>query len=355
MGSKNTFVIVALATLLTLSIFLFAKSNSNDDLAESDRAVTEKVANQISLGFYNVENLFDTQDDPDTDDAEFLPGSDREWTTERYADKIQKLSTVISRLGNSLPTIVGLSEIENRAVIEDLANANALKNGNYDIVHYQSSDERGIDVGMLYRKKQFKVIYSKPIFVPLPASERPTREILYVKGKVIKGPELHVFVNHWPSRYGGMEQSEFKRISAAKTLKHVIDSIKTTDADALILCMGDFNDYPYNTSIASILKSDSLNSNSELVNLMSGLERTQRGSYNYKGEWGFLDQIIVSRSLVDQVLPDVIPDSTRPFFFDDMLYINKEYGDTKTNRTYGGTKYFGGYSDHLPVYTILSY
>ncbi|NEN23170.1 hypothetical protein G3O08_06615 [Cryomorpha ignava] len=309
----------------------------------------------MSIGFYNVENLFDTLDDPDKDDDEFLPSAEREWNEERYADKVEKLSTVISKLGKTLPTIVGLCEVENKSVIEDLANANALKNGDYAIVHYESGDERGIDVGMLYRKKQFKVIYSKPIFVPLPETERPTRDILYVKGKVTKGPELHIFVNHWPSRWGGQEESEFKRLSAAKTLKAAIDSVIGTNPDALILCMGDFNDYPSNVSITEVLKADSLNTKSKMVNLMHGLQKQERGSYNYKGEWDFLDQIIVSRTLTDYKLPDIVSASTKPFFFDDMLYLNEEYGDIKTNRTYGGTKYFGGYSDHLPVYTILAY
>ena len=346
MLKKPTFVIVTLAALLGFSVAISAYTNSESN---------DQKKREISIGFYNVENLFDTVDDPDKDDDEFLPSAEREWTDERYADKVVKLSTVISQLGPSLPTIVGLCEVENKEVIEDLANANALKNGDYAVVHYESGDERGIDVGLLYRQKQFKVIYSKPIFVPLPETERPTRDILYVKGKVTKGPELHIFVNHWPSRWGGQEQSEFKRLSAAKTLKAAIDSIMGSDPKALILCMGDFNDYPSNKSITEVLKADSLNTESKMVNLMHGLQIKERGSYNYKGEWDFLDQIIVSRSLTDYELPDIVTASTKPFFFDEMLYTNKEYGDIKTNRTYGGTKYFGGYSDHLPVYTILAY
>ena len=343
---KPNFVVIALAGLIIFSMSLYSFASPESE---------EQKNREISIGFYNVENLFDTLDDPDKDDDEFLPTAERKWTDERYADKVVKLSTVISKLGNSLPAIVGLCEVENKKVIEDLTKADALKKGKYEVVHYDSPDQRGIDVGLMYRTEKFKVIYSKPIAVTLPETERPTRDILYVKGKVTEGPELHVFVNHWPSRWGGAEESEYKRVAAARTLKANIDSIIGVDPDALIISMGDFNDYPYNKSITEILGADSLNSSSTLVNLMSGLEAEHRGSFNYKGDWGFLDQFIVTRTLTDYQLPDIVSSSTQPYFFEEMVYTNETYGDVKPNRTYGGTKYFGGYSDHLPVYTILKY
>lgn len=345
MLKRPTLVVIALTLLILFSIAISA--HTQIESIEKQR--------EISIGFYNVENLFDTINDPDKDDDEFLPSAERQWNNERYADKIVKLSTVISKLDSDLPAIVGLCEVENKGVIEDLINANALKKGNYGVVHYESSDNRGIDVGLIYQKKQFKVIYSKPIAVPLPETERPTREILYVKGKVKRRSELHIFVNHWPSRSSGQKESEPKRLIAAKALKSAIDSIMSTDTNAHIICLGDFNDYPSDKSLVEILGADSLNTDSKMVNLMHGLEEKERGSYNYKGEWGFLDQIIVSRSLTDYTLPDIVSNSTKPFFFDEMLYVNEQYGDIKTNRTYGGTKYFGGYSDHLPVYTVLAY
>jgi len=346
MLKKPNFIVIALAGLIIFSISLYSFANADNE---------EKKLREISIGFYNVENLFDTFDDPEKDDDEFLPSSDREWTPERYTDKVVKLSTVISKLGNSLPTIVGLCEVENKDVVVDLTKSNALKKGNYGIVHYDSPDMRGIDVGLIYRKDNFKVIYSKPIAVNLPEPERPTRDILYVKGKVKRGPELHIFVNHWPSRWGGADESEFKRIIAAGTLKTNIDSIIGTDPDAMIISMGDFNDYPYNKSISKILNADSLNSSSTLVNLMAGLEKEHRGSYNYRGDWGFLDQIIVTRTLTDNEIPDIVSSSTKPYFFEEMVYIDENYGDVKPNRSYGGTTYYAGYSDHLPVYTILKY
>src|SRR5690606_4488996 len=124
--------------------------------------------------------------------------------------------------------------------------------------------------------------------------------------------------NHWPSRWGGQEESEFKRIAAAQTLKANMDSIIATDPKAMIISMGDFNDYPYNKSITEVLDADSLNSSSTLVNLMSGLEKEHRGSFNYRGEWGFLDQFIVTRTLTDHELPDIVSSSTMPYFFEEM-------------------------------------
>lgn len=347
MLKKPNFVVFILAALIAFSVSLYSFTNISTHITQENR--------EIAIGFYNVENLFDIYDDPEKDDDEFLPTAERKWTKERYDDKVVKLSTVISKLGNSLPAIVGLCEVENREVVVDLTKSEALKEGKYEVVHYDSPDQRGIDVGLIYRTEKFKVTHSQPVPVHLPDSIRPTRDILYVKGEVIDGPELHIFVNHWPSRWGGAEQSEYKRILAAQALKAKIDSITAIDANAYIVSMGDYNDYPYNRSITEILDADSLNTNSTLVNLMSGLEETHRGSFNYRGEWGFLDQIIVSRSLTDYKLPDVSTSSTQPYYFEEMIYTHPEYGDERLNRSYGGTTYYGGYSDHLPVYTILKY
>lgn len=350
MLKRPHFIVLLLIGLIVLAVVLNLSKKENDDVVESTPEPQE-----ISIGFYNVENLFDIYDDPDTFDDEFLPTAEREWTQERYEDKVVKLSTVISKLGTSLPAIVGLCEVENREVMVDLTQSDPLKPGKYDVVHYDSPDQRGIDVGLIYRTEKFTVTHSEPIPVSLPDSIRPTRDILYVKGTVTQGPELHIFVNHWPSRWGGAEQSEYKRVAAAKTLKTVIDSIMQVEPQAYILSMGDYNDYPYNVSVTEVLDADSLNSSSTLVNLMSGLEETHRGSFNYQGEWGFLDQIIVSRTLTDVELPDIVTSGTMPYFFDDMVYVHPQYGDVKPNRSYGGTKYYGGYSDHLPVYTVLKY
>jgi len=306
------------------------------------------------LAFYNVENLFDTINDPNKKDDEFLPDSVKDWNSEKYWKKQAKMAEVISAIGApSFPAIVGLCEVENVSVLEDMIKDERLKKANYEPVLIEGLDQRGIDVALLYSKKRFKLISTTSYTVDLGEGNRPTRDILHVKGKLKKGgPTLHIFVNHWPSRYGGAEKSEPKRVAAARVLKNKTDSIAQYYPEELIVCMGDFNDYPENKSLVEVLGTGQRNS---LVNLMDGLKETKRGSYNYKGDWDFLDQLIVSKSLLDGELPDIVQGSTAPFFTDSMLYKHPRYGDLKPSRTYGGPNYYGGYSDHLPVYTILAY
>ncbi|HKL39857.1 MAG TPA: hypothetical protein VJ894_04215, partial [Cryomorphaceae bacterium] len=306
-----------------------------------------------TIGFYNVENLFDTIDDPLKKDNEFTPDSAKGWNSYRYSQKIEKLSEVISSMGSSPgPAVIGLCEVENIDVLRDLAANAQLSKGKYEPILIEGPDQRGIDVALLYSKKQFKPISSDSYSIDLGAEERPTRDILHVRGKLKGGPMIHIFVNHWPSRYGGQEKSEPKRIAAAKVLATKTDSIHRMYPDEEIICMGDFNDYPDNRSLTEFLPTGEADL---LVNLMTGLKETKRGSYNYRGDWDFLDQLIVSRSLTDGELPDIVRGSTAPFFTDSMVYTHPKYGDIKPKRTYGGPEYFGGYSDHLPVYTILAY
>jgi predicted extracellular nuclease len=308
----------------------------------------------IIIGFYNVENLFDTIDDPLKDDNEFLPDSAKKWNGERYERKLEMLAEVINSMGReSYPAILGLCEVENIQVLNDLVKERQISKAKYQPILIEGPDERGIDVGLLYSKKKFKVISSASHTVNAGEGERPTRDILHVRGKVKSGgPTINILVNHWPSRYGGAEESEPKRIAAAKVLTAVTEQISALHPDEPIICMGDFNDYPDNRSLSQILPTGR---DERLVNLMAGLKEKKRGSYNYRGEWDFLDQIIVSRSLTDDQLPDIIDGSTAPFYTDSMVYTHPKYGDEKPHRTYGGPEYYGGYSDHLPVYTVLAY
>ena len=304
--------------------------------------------------FYNVENLFDTLDDPLKQDDEFLPDSEKAWNSEKYHAKLELLGEAISGPGEGLPAIVGLSEVENMDVMRDLAEVSSLKKGKYGAVLIEGPDVRGIDVGLLYSRKRFKVDETESISVTLPGNARPTRPILYVQGRIKRGPKLHIFVNHWPSRYGGREQSEPNRIAAAEVLRDAVREVKSAEPGAYIVVMGDFNDYPDDTSLFDVLNAGTIQAPGLLVNLMKDREAEKRGSYNYRGEWGFLDQIIVSTTLVNGLIPDVLPDSTGPYFTDDMIYVN-DRGEEYPSRTYGGSNYYGGYSDHLPVYTILKY
>ena len=245
---------------------------------------------EIFTMFYNVENLFDTIDDPKRNDNSFLPSSDKKWNTNKYFNKLSQLERVFqSANSNKMPNIIGLSEVENLTVIEDLLKQPFFSNHTYSIIHQESPDMRGIDCAILF-DKNFSLIKSDFLTVKIPGSKKPTRDIVYVQLK-IKNDIINIFVNHWSSRWGGTKETEHKRIYAANVLKKYIeDNIRKKEK---IIIMGDFNDYPSNSSLKNILLKTKKN---KLTNLMSNLDC---GSYNYKGKWGWLDQIIVSSSFLN--------------------------------------------------------
>ncbi len=319
-----------------------------------------KKSKEFQVVFYNVENLFDTINNPNTHDDEFTPEGKKAWNAERYNKKLENLSKVLSSMNTErLPDVIGLCEVENKTVVEHLVATNHLKTANYQIVHQDSPDQRGIDVALLYNAKTFKVISKEFIHVTLPNPERPqTRDVLYVKG-VVKKDTLHLFVNHWPSRYGGEEKSRPNRIHVAKIVRSKYDSLCKAVAQPKVLLMGDFNDHPDNASIQDILKAGTFAQTNKgtLYNMMAAMHANKEGSYNYKGNWGALDQIMVSHALLaanaGKKRLRVAEGAARVFKQDWMLYKDPKYGDTKPSRTYGGPNYYGGYSDHLPVYVTL--
>lgn len=312
--------------------------------------------------FYNVENLFDTENDSLKNDEEFLPSGDRYWTKSKYFNKLNNIYKVIIAVGKwNPPAIVGICEIENRSVLNDLVNNTPLVKFEYQVIHHESPDRRGIDVGLLYRDDFFKPLYDKAITVNF--AENPdykTRDILYVKGIANNTDTLHIFVNHWPSRWSGQLESEGNRVTAAQTLKNNVDSIFKINPNANIIIMGDFNDTPVNKSLKDVLKAN-LNYNSietnQLYNLSYLLEQTQNiGSHKYQGEWTMLDQFIVSGFLLDKknkvysTLNDV-----HVFNQDFLMEPDESFYGYKPYRTFIGYRYNGGYSDHLPIYLILNF
>ncbi len=306
----------------------------------------------IGVMFYNVENLFDTINSPNTIDEEFTPDSKKEWNTERYQTKLNHLALVIASMGS--PSIVGLAEVENKNVLEDLIKQNAIKNAGYAIVHFDSPDERGIDVALLYKKDIITIIDSKPIYVRLPDNNGgATRDILFVQVKLKQTKkDIYIFVNHWPSRSGGSVETKMRRAIAANTLKNTIDSLNAKLTDPAIIIMGDFNDTPSDESITEVLQTNKLRSNycdECLVNLMTDIEQANEGSYFYDGGWQVLDQFIVSEVLLQNAKPYVQTKSAQIVKNDFQLYNNKKYGYLP-NRTYSGEMYHGGYSDHFPIY-----
>ncbi len=310
----------------------------------------------LTIAFYNVENLFDLVDDPHKNDQEFTPESEKKWTAERYQKKLNDISKVLSSINeNELPEIIGFAEVENDEVLQDLIQTENLKSGDYEIVHYESPDIRGIDCALIYRPDEFKVVYSYPVRIRF-ADELhfKTRDILYVKGILKNKEELHIFVNHWPSRIGGVEASEPKRVAVAKILKSKIDSVQNVSPNANIVVLGDMNDEPANKSIAEILGAQKPeNTNANLVDLMYPDFDLKQGSYYYRGNPNMLDNIIVTSTLLDD--KGFQCTEKQGFIFrQKWMEFTSNTGQVSPNRTYGGPNYYGGISDHFPVYFKLS-
>lgn len=304
--------------------------------------------------FYNVENLFDTINHPVKNDDEFTPGSTKKWTSPRYQEKLKKLSLVLANDGkDQLPSVIGLCEVENRSVVKDLMKTDKLRKGKYKIIHFESPDFRGIDVAFAYRKKHLKILEQRPIKVELGDTTRTTRDILYVKGLAYKKDTVHFLVNHWPSRYGGQMESEPNRLRAAYILRVEVSRLQKLNPNAKIVIMGDFNDYPTDKSMTEIMGAfaePQIHRPSDLCNLLGNAHDNGMGSYSYKGQWGMLDQIIISYPLLNATTGLTATFECASVIKEDfMLYTNKKTGKQSPNRTYGGPRYYGGYSDHLPV------
>ena len=313
---------------------------------------SKKTPSSISFAFYNIENLFDTIDDPNISDESYLPDSKVAWNTERYNHKLDNMSKVMKNIDSTgFPALFGLCEVENIDVIKDLINHTNLKNAGYSIIHKDSPDGRGIDVALLYNPKVFTPVDIKYIVPNFPKEDSvKTRDILYSKGVINKNDTLHVFINHWVSRWGGQEETEPMRIQIAKDIKRITDSILVQQPNANILISGDLNDNPSDTSIFNILEAMEVSNNlvdQTLYNLSLKQFKNGTGSLYYKS-WDMFDQIIVSTSLLtgDNGMKVSSPDQT-VFKKDWMLYQPKK-GPARPSRTSAG-RYYGGYSDHLPV------
>ena len=263
-----------------------------------------------SIGFYNVENLFDTKDSPNTNDKEFTPNGDRAWTDKFYNEKLGNLARVISEVGTDLTpdglSIVGVSEVENRKVLEDLVKQEKIADRNYQIVHYDSPDRRGIDCALLYQEKYFQVTSSKaiPLMIYNKKSGKRiyTRDVLLVSGK-FDGENLHVLVNHWPSRSGGEKRTCPLREAGGALCKSISDSLYTLDPNAKIIIMGDLNDDPINTSVKKELKAKKNKEEVKLggmYNAMWDLYSKGFGTLAWRDSWSLFDQIILSKALIEE-------------------------------------------------------
>lgn len=310
---------------------------------------------------YNVENFFDCVDDSLTNDAEFLPGGMRGWNYEKYQTKQNHIGQVIASVGGwNPPAIVGLCEVETTKCLNDLTQYSGLKNLHYRFVHHESPDLRGVDVALLYRPGLFKIINERVISIHFPnAPASKTRDLLYVSGKVPTGDTLHLFVCHFPSRLGGELESDDKRTFVASVLRGAVDSIYAVSKAPNIIIMGDFNDYPDNESIRSVLGAvppEGEISTRTLYNLMYAYHRSGKGTHKQAGEWGALDQIIVSGNLLNVGNRfSLLPADAHIYEAGFLLEPDEKGLGSKPFRTYVGMKYNGGYADHLPVYADFWY
>lgn len=340
------------------SIFIAFIFSSLLAAAQTDTKANYRVA---VVGFYNLENFFDTINDPKTNDEDFTPSGANGYTSTVYKDKLQKLSQVVSEIGTDASpdgvAILGVAEIENRKVLEDLVAQPKLKDRGYRIVHYNSPDARGVDVGMLYNPKYFKVLASKTLLVPLKnedGSPYYTRDVLWVSG-ILDGDTIHVFVNHWPSRRGGEEASAPSRAIAAGVSKKVIDSLMAINANTKVYVMGDLNDDPISPSVTEVLgakgKQDQVQAGG-LFNPWVDFYKKGIGTLAYQDSWNIFDQVILSYGFLNK--------DQNGYFYKGAHIFRREYMVTKTGkwkgypmRTYDGVIYNGGYSDHFPTYTVL--
>lgn len=308
-------------------------------------------AGDFRIGFYNVENFFDTVDDPNNqNDDEFLPSAAKEWTMERYQEKITNIGLVMQ--GIEFPVLMALSEVENKTVLEDLVASDLLKNEDYGIEHYDSPDFRGIDNALLYKKSAFNVLSSEAIEVSLPQSVSQfstTRDILLVKG-TYEGEVVYVYVNHWPSRSGGVAETTLKREYAASVLRDEIDELLDVEPTANIIAIGDFNDEPENISMAQVLRamtSAPSEIDNQLYNYSSVITDVNVGSYFFDG-WQMIDQAVVSGQLLDDSGKMKVVGYN--VYNDPSVLFDHPTDGPRPDRTYGGDQYFGGFSDHLAIY-----
>ncbi len=316
-----------------------------------------------TIAFYNLENLFDTENDPLTFDDDRTPDGKDHWTKEIYQAKLKNMAKVIAEIGakvsGTTPAIIGVCEIENRKVLEDLVNQEPLLKKDYGIIQFDSPDRRGIDVALLYKKKLFTPTNYKAHELIIYDNNDPTKRIftrdqLLVSG-MLDGEKIHFIVNHWPSRSGGEERSRPKRIKAAKLNKQIIDSLFTEDPYAKIITMGDLNDDPSSPSVKDYLKAQRKSKGlkmKELYNPMEDMARQGLGSLAYRDNWNLFDQMIISTELTKK-------DFTSYRFYKagiyNETYLVNAHGRYKgyPYRSFVGGGFTGGYSDHFPVYLYL--
>ena len=303
-----------------------------------------------SFGFYNLENLFDPDEKDHTLDKDYTPEGIYAWNLDKYQNKIDNLGLAISKIGTEHskfpPLIMGVCEVENRRCLEDLAKSKCLHEFNYDFVHFESPDRRGLDTALLFQKNFFTVIDSKPYTIDLVSvsGKENTRDILYVKGTLMS-ETLHILVNHWPSRLDGHKATQSKRDCTASKLKQIVDDNYKRDSNSKILILGDFNDDPGDLSLT-------VKFGHNFFNPFIEQNTKQLGSAKYRGKWVQFDQILLNKNLLET--PDFVYKKSVVFSPEFLIQKNGRHkGSPK--RSYIGHYHLGGFSDHFPVYSLFQF
>ena len=351
-----------IVTTLLIALLLANCSATKNIQKTTKQPATQKKYLARTIAFYNLENLFDTIDDPNKFDEDFTPEGRNNWTSEKYHIKLNNLASVLADIGKKEtgfpPVIIGVAEVENKQVLKDLVTTGNLKGLGYGIIHFNSPDRRGIDVALLYRKRIFNPVNFTTYPLYLIDSETGkriyTRDQLVVSGN-LDGELISIIVDHWPSRRGGEARSLPKRIKAAKLTKHIKDSILKQEPNAKIIIMGDLNDDPGSPSVKKILQSKGKKSEvskGTVYNTMENFINRGIGTLAYRDSWNLFDQIMIT--------PGLLKDADNKFHFYKAGIYSKEFMKNKRGRykgypkrTFAGGEFIGGYSDHFPTYIII--
>ena len=340
-----------LGLIIFVIAILFSFHNCNPDAKDSGKiGFSEK---SIAIAFYNVENLFDTIDSPDTEDSDFLPDSKLNWDTEKVNQKIENLSRVLLSINETPPAIIGLCEIENQNILDDFIEQSNLKNYNYQVIHQESPDFRGIDVALIYQQGKYRPVANEWIEIKFPFdADYTTRDILYSKGLLSNNDTIHIFVNHWTSRWGGQEATEAKRIFLAELVKTKCDEILAQNTNANIIVMGDLNDNPTDKSLMEGLEAKAVSetvANNMMYNLSLPKYQNGEGTLFYNS-WDLFDQMVVSGNLVASGSITKVKGNTHYIFKEEWILFTDNNGNQRPSRTASSGRYYGGYSDHLAVW-----
>ena len=320
----------------------------------------QRDSSSLLLSFYNVENLYHPDNDSLFKDDDFTPEGSYHWTYSKYVKKVNNIAKVLIAMGQGdPPDIAAMAEVENDRVFQRFCYHSPLQKFNYGYVHFDSPYSRGVETGLLYRKDRLRIVYSESVAVVFPfESATKNRDILYVVAETLQGDSLHLFVNHWTSRYGGYGATVPKRKYYAQVLRQRVDSLLSLNPSTKIIIMGDFNDYPTDESVSWTLGASDLaeTDTASLYNLMYRfLKMNNIGTHKHEDFWGCLDQIIVSSALLDSTVSGmrIVNGEAHIFKEDFMVVPDEKYGGDKVFRTFLGPRYIGGYGDHLPVFIEL--